>query len=412
MESRDPKGFSCTAEGEVVLFSGEALLRMVSLVDLYDGDVKAQRGGTVYLTSLRILWGGNSGVPALAWNLDSVASFSEEAAGFALTLGVFNKPSPKISLQFRRGGKCLKFSFKAESTGHKDMLTDLAGALSGLGAAKERCSRIAREEAERECERNKPAPPPPPVNYLVPAQHQFSKSLEQEKKKNETLTFFSGAFSSLPDLARTLRELQSQVSLLSADAAKDASGGGGAGGGGSEEELMGVLLRDMGSVSNPVTKAMAPGRDYSPALARQVASFIKPRVQGQGGIMPLTDVYAMYNRARGMDIISPEDLLDAAKVMGGLGVGLKLSTLGSLMVLQLEELNETSMARRAEGWVSLWEKRGYKFATPQVCAEEERVPLAVAAKHLELGVAMGLLALDTSIAGKRYYRNYFSLTRS
>ena len=38
--------------------------------------------------------------------------------------------------------------------------------------------------------------------------------------------------------------------------------------------------------------------------------------------MTLTDAYCMYNRARGTDLISPDDLLEAGKLFGTLRLGM------------------------------------------------------------------------------------------
>lgn len=37
-------------------------------------------------------------------------------------------------------------------------------------------------------------------------------------------------------------------------------------------------------------------------------------MQRTGGIMPLPDVYCLYNRARGTELISPDDLLSAVRL--------------------------------------------------------------------------------------------------
>ncbi len=410
---------------------GESILRMCSCVDLYDGDTKVHRGGTLFLTTLRFLWMDGPRLTRPCWELSRVSGFKEEAGG-----GIFTKSSPKLTLTFVGGGKHLKLSFTAEGPGHKDMVAELPRALGGLAGAMERARR-AQEEAhgmeEREAKRGRPqAPPPPPApedpdKFLVPMESLLLKSMKAEQENARVERFFSGALSSLPALAQTLTELQGIVAAAASAAACGPVGGGGGGEGGAggsgdpaaEASIMGALLRDMGSVANPVTRDMAPGRDFAPALARQVAAFIKPRLVELGGLMPLTDVYAMYNRARGMDTISPEDLLEAVGVMGGLGLGLRLETLGSgsgggggkaassanpLKVLQLDALTDDSMCKRAEQWALAGEKRGESFITPQGCADGEKLPLTVAKQHLEVGVKRGVLALDVSMAGRRYFR--------
>lgn len=38
--------------------------------------------------------------------------------------------------------------------------------------------------------------------------------------------------------------------------------------------------------------------------------------------MTLTEAYCLYNRARGTDLISPDDLLDACKLFSSLSLGM------------------------------------------------------------------------------------------
>ena len=48
-------------------------------------------------------------------------------------------------------------------------------------------------------------------------------------------------------------------------------------------------------------------------LSRQLADFLEKPLQQSGGIMTLPDVYCLYNRARGTELVSPDDLLQAIK---------------------------------------------------------------------------------------------------
>lgn len=44
-------------------------------------------------------------------------------------------------------------------------------------------------------------------------------------------------------------------------------------------------------------------------------------------MMTLTDAYCLYNRARGTDLVSPDDLVDACKLFGSLGLGMHVRDL-------------------------------------------------------------------------------------
>jgi ESCRT-II complex subunit VPS36 len=64
-------------------------------------------------------------------------------------------------------------------------------------------------------------------------------------------------------------------------------------------------------------------------------------------MMTLTDVYCAYNRARGTDLISPEDLLTAAKQLNTMALGCRLRSFASgLLVLQLDTFSDEEMIKR------------------------------------------------------------------
>ena len=49
------------------------------------------------------------------------------------------------------------------------------------------------------------------------------------------------------------------------------------------------------------------------SVPAQLADFLRPVIERAGGMMPLPDVYCLFNRARGTELVSPDDLLAAAQ---------------------------------------------------------------------------------------------------
>ena len=98
-----------------------------------------------------------------------------------------------------------------------------------------------------------------------------------------------------------------------------------------EEAAFTSLLTSMG-LPNPVTRHSTPSSSFHVLLSRQLSDFIAahPRFLSQG-MLTLTDVFCLYNRARGTDLISPTDCLKACELMGGEGGagGMKVVELGS-----------------------------------------------------------------------------------
>lgn len=44
-------------------------------------------------------------------------------------------------------------------------------------------------------------------------------------------------------------------------------------------------------------------------------------------MLTLTDAYCLYNRARGTDLVSPDDLMEAVKLFGSLGLSMHIREL-------------------------------------------------------------------------------------
>lgn len=84
--------------------------------------------------------------------------------------------------------------------------------------------------------------------------------------------------------------------------------------------MEGILL-NIGIVS-PVTRLSA-GREYHQQLARQIADLFlaNDRIRRLGGMITLSDVYCIYNRARGTELVSPDDLLEGASQLQYLKIG-------------------------------------------------------------------------------------------
>lgn len=57
------------------------------------------------------------------------------------------------------------------------------------------------------------------------------------------------------------------------------------------------------------------GKNYFSELAREIEKFIVSVLDKFGGVISMVDIYCMYNRARGTDLISPEDLIIACEKM-------------------------------------------------------------------------------------------------
>ena len=410
--------FSLNGMGEPEMQEGENRLLMKSNIDLYDGDVKPEglKDGTIIVTTHRLLWYCPARSQRHAWDVTSITGVAAESPG---VLSFLTKASPKLVLTFAAGGRRLKLSFKCD--GQQDTLGKLAQAREcAVARERERVAEAERARAVQEgIEKRRREEDWGPQQLGTSA---LAARVARKAEESKMESVFSASFSGgLDKLVAGFEELQGMVDALvksqgGAGGAGAGAGGGGAGGGGgsaapdaAEDALIGGLLRNMGDVRNPVTRQMASGRDFAPALAREVAGFILPRLRACGGLMSLTDVYCLYSRARGLDTISPDDLLEALRAMEGLRLGLAPRTLpGGLRVLQLDSLSDAAMVERALASLKECQALGQPYTTPNALANAGKMPAAVALQHLDTAVAQGALALDVSVAGKRYYPNLFS----
>jgi len=65
----------------------------------------------------------------------------------------------------------------------------------------------------------------------------------------------------------------------------------------------------------------------------QLADFLRPRMAKAGGIITLADVYCLFNRARGTELISPDDLLQAVGLFPSHQAGMHARTFPSGVVV-------------------------------------------------------------------------------
>ena len=56
----------------------------------------------------------------------------------------------------------------------------------------------------------------------------------------------------------------------------------------------------------------------------QLADFLVPQLRKAGGIVTLADAFCLFNRARGTELISPDDLLQAVNMFPGIGAPMHL----------------------------------------------------------------------------------------
>eukprot|EP00549_Striatella_unipunctata_P019784 CAMPEP_0118725084 /NCGR_PEP_ID=MMETSP0800-20121206/32946_1 /TAXON_ID=210618 ORGANISM="Striatella unipunctata, Strain CCMP2910" /NCGR_SAMPLE_ID=MMETSP0800 /ASSEMBLY_ACC=CAM_ASM_000638 /LENGTH=355 /DNA_ID=CAMNT_0006633749 /DNA_START=6 /DNA_END=1073 /DNA_ORIENTATION=+ len=168
------------------------------------------------------------------------------------------------------------------------------------------------------------------------------------------------------------------------------------------------MLEDMGmtSASLPISGS---AREYHEALARHLADFLRPKLKQVGGMMTLTDAFCFFNRARGTNMISPEDMLAALKMWPELPrLGLSQRDFASgVRVVQddtilmqpkeiLDKLTALSSQFESNGITTLDASKILSLSSAMLTHEQ-----------LMAAEQMGFLCRDVTLAGTRFFPNKF-----
>ncbi|CAI2163835.1 10832_t:CDS:10 [Funneliformis geosporum] len=148
-------------------------------------------------------------------------------------------------------------------------------------------------------------------------------------------------------------------------------------------------------ISNPVTKDEA-GSIYHKELARELAEFLENTLDKDNGMMSLTDIYCIFNRARGVALISPNDLYKACSLFERLNLPLRLRKYESGLLV----VHDDQIAQRILEYIKL---RGSLSGIELASIEQKSVVLVN--EQLQMVEAKGLICRDESIEGIRYYDN-------
>lgn len=174
-----------------------------------------------------------------------------------------------------------------------------------------------------------------------------------------------------------------------------------------EKNEMETIMQNIGIIS-PVTKFSA-GRMYHAQLARQMADLLlqQGRLARLGGMITLTDLYCLFNRARGTELVSPDDLLKAATLTGSLSLGVKLRVFPSSGVKVLQDVlySEEEWGKKIVKLIT--EDKEYNATGIQACDVAQRlgISLIVAKEQLLIAESSLFLCRDDSPQGLFFYHN-------
>jgi ESCRT-II complex subunit VPS36 len=173
-----------------------------------------------------------------------------------------------------------------------------------------------------------------------------------------------------------------------------------------DTERLASMLKDMGMAS-ALSKADYKGREdaYYSQLARELADFLRPKLKNT--MMTLTDVYCLYNRARGSNLLSPEDLLHAIDHMERLSLGLshRVFPTTGLRVLQDAALDDDQLSKRLQEFAETKTTAGI---TEIESSRRLHVSVLLAHEQLLAAERGGYLVRDETTESIRFFPNRFN----
>lgn len=365
-------------------------------IRIYDGDSKTNfDDGCSVLTSHRIYWtdSKNSKI-IISLSLDLIVNSSRQAGGFTRSPKIILKlqaaPSSGhqgpvarsrydfIKLSFKEGGDENFFKHLQDNLQNRtwaggypksSSTSSMSTSAMSAGSAKPRASGIVGIERKLE---------------------------EKQRKTDATISVAFQDLTKLMDKAKEMVAVSSSIATKIKDKKGDITD--------DETVKFKSYLLSLG-IANPVTKEeYGSGTHYHMQLAHEIASLLEEPVTQNGGNMLLADAFCRINRARGMELLSPEDILNACKMLAKLKLSIKLRSFDSgVLVLQTMSYNDDDIIKETTTLV-----QESTSLSAQELANLLSISILLAKERLLLAEKEATLCRDDSDEGLRFYPNLFA----
>ncbi|XP_013185669.2 vacuolar protein-sorting-associated protein 36 [Amyelois transitella] len=386
------------------LFDGESYIKRDKNVKIYDGEDKTQYvDGEVVLTTHRILWGKPGDIPrgnvCLSLHLFYVFCLEEESSG------VFGFRGPKRiilhlgpALPGKRPGPAVVSPYHFIKLSFKDGIDPtFYKALSDAVSAKAWERQSPSSPSSLTSPTSSPKPSVAPINSKIRSGIVgIERSIEeQHRATDKSITVAFQDLTKLMEKAKDMVAISKNISTKIREKQGDIS----------EDDTVRFksYLMSLG-IDDPVTRdAFRSDSEYYMGLSQQISDMMVAVLMECGGIMSLADVWCRVNRARGLELISPEDLLNACKLLQTIGAPMSLRKFPSgACVLQLNSHRDEEVAKTTS---QLLEENG--FLTPVKLSQIASVSVLLARERLFTTERLGLACRDESIEGLAFYPNLF-----
>ncbi|XP_011499251.1 PREDICTED: vacuolar protein-sorting-associated protein 36 isoform X2 [Ceratosolen solmsi marchali] len=380
------------------LISNESNIRRDRGIRLYDGEVRTiYEGGEVTLTTHRIIYKTTDDV-SFALQLRSIIFFEEEIPGALfftrskkVILHLAEPPSDKLTGPVNTSiHNYIKLSFKE---GFDPLFViHLSDVLTKRLWEMDPCVVPCTSIQSLDKSTFKSLPPIKPRTGIIGIERSLQ---EQQRATDESINVAFQDLKKLMGMAKDMVSITKTISAKIRERQGDIT----------EDETVRFksYLMSLG-IDDPVTRdAYKSSNEYFRQLARQLAEILEEPIKEVGGMMVLTDIYCRVNRARGLELLSPEDLLNACRQLASMNLPIILRRFDSgVMVLQSQTHSDYEIT---ETVAQLIKNKGSVTATE--LAQTEGIPVVLACERLLMTEKYGKACRDDSIEALRFYPNLF-----
>lgn len=216
-----------------------------------------------------------------------------------------------------------------------------------------------------------------------------------DKKNQENSNFINFSFNDLSSLKQNISNLVKLGTELKAKVgdslSKDDEKG---------KEISNLLQR-IGFI-DPITKEIA-GKSYIKEISSQVESFLSEYFKINEGIISIIDVYCIYNRARGINTISPSDMKSVVDYLKVNSNKINIKTMSSITIIYSDDFSIGSVYKKLKTIYS--EQPFYSFNINEVKSILKVKNISLCKLIIEDMVENGYLCIDESDFDIRYFNN-------
>uniref|UniRef100_A0A224XDV5 Vacuolar protein-sorting-associated protein 36 n=1 Tax=Panstrongylus lignarius TaxID=156445 RepID=A0A224XDV5_9HEMI len=365
-------------------------------IKLYDGDNKTTfEGGEAVLTSHRLWWVApgvvENGLSCLSLDLSYIVFIEEETpSAFAFTR------SRKLVLHLSQANPGKKRGPVSVSCNNFIKLSFKDGLEESFVLSFRNALSARKWETSPLQQANTSLPPKQipikPRTGIVGIERGMQ---EKQKATEENISIAFQDLSKLMDMAKDMVNLSKNISLKIREKQGCIT----------EDETIQFksYLLSLG-IDDPVTRdSYSSESKYMTNLAREMTDILLQPLKDLGGMMSLADAYCRVNRARGLELLSPEDMLSAAKILEKLALPIRLRVFDSgVMVLQLTSHDDNAVVEDTTASVKINDS-----LSPAELSQALGISVLLAKERLTTTEKKGLICRDESIEGLRFYPNLF-----